>query len=354
MPHRGKVWTANPERPWAQAIAIEKNRITFTGDNEATLKLATRATKVIDRGRAESGPPSHPGAHEAAKPGCTARRPQAGSSLGITSIQNANGDPEELSLYEELLESGELTLRAAFAMSMGPPHAKFEQYARVKQHWHGPLLRVQALKFMMDGVIESHIGDRAVRMALDGYENALRVNGPHDARFRIEHIETVQPSDVPRFAKLGVIPSMQPIHADPGAIEIWSRAVGSQRRPYSFAWQAFLKAGATLLFASDWPACISIDPIRGLHNAVNRRTITGLPANGWLPEQRVSVADALNAYTKNGAYASFEEAIKGTLDPGKLADIVVWSQDLFTIDPMKIHDTKADFTIVDGRIVWQG
>jgi predicted amidohydrolase YtcJ len=174
-----------------------------------------------------------------------------------------------------------------------------------------------------------------------------------NARHRIEHIETIAPEDIPRFARLGVIASMEPIHADPGTAEVWSKAVGAERLKYAFAWQSLLKSGARLVYSSDWPAAISVDPIRGLHSAVNRRTTDGKPPRGWVAEQRISVSDALRAYTQGGSYSSFEESIKGRIAPGMLADIAVLSQDLFKIDPMRIHETRVTMTVFDGKVIYQ-
>lgn len=315
------------------------------------------------------------------------------ASLGITSAQNANGSLDELDLYNVLQTRGKLTLRSSFAMSIGPTEteATLNDYAALRKKYPGPLLRVGALKIMMDGVIESYtaallepysnkpetsgnaawspeqfartvaladrlglqiythaIGDRAVRMALDGYARS-----PRDARHRIEHIETIHPSDIPRFAALGVLPSMQPIHADPSGVEIWSACLGPERTRRGFAWRSIEKAGGRLVFSSDWPASISLDPIRGIHSAVNRRTTTGLPPQGWIPEERVSVETALRAYTVNAAFAAHEEKIKGAIRPGLLADIVVLSRDLFTIPPMDIHKTRVELTVFDGRPIYQ-
>jgi hypothetical protein len=189
------------------------------------------------------------------------------------------------------------------------------------------------------------IGDGGVRLTLDAYEAAGQ------GRHRIEHIETIHPGDVPRFARLGVIASMQPIHASPDTVEVWSKLVGPERLPLSFPWRAMEQAGARLVFSSDWPACITVNPWRGIHNAVNRRTIEGKPAGGWLPGLRVSIESALRAYTSGAAYAAFDEQRKGTLAPGMLADVIVLSQDPLKIDPMKLHDTKVVLTIVDGKAV---
>lgn len=315
------------------------------------------------------------------------------ASLGITSIQNANGSLDELALYEELERQRKLTLRATFAMSIGPmePEATLAEFAALRRKYNGPLISAGAIKIMMDGVIESYtaamldpytnrpatsgsaawtpeqfaksvsiadklglqifthaIGDRAVRMALDGYAKL-----PATSRHRIEHIETIHPSDLPRFAALGVLPSMQPIHADPATIEVWSAAIGPVRTQRGFAWHSLEKAGARLVFSSDWPASISVNPIRGIHNAVNRRTTTGLPPQGWIPAERVSVDTALRAYTVNSAYASREEHRKGSIRPGLLADIVVLDQDLFTVPPMDIHRAKVALTVFNGRVLYQ-
>lgn len=325
------------------------------------------------------------------------------ASLGITSMQNANGDMEEYELYRTLYNNKELTMRFAMGFSVGAKTTEKEiaDFITIKNEKGDPdWLKGHAIKFMVDGVIESHtavmvdpysdipvndrmqaknwnipvdryrqlvaqldkegfqlythaIGDLGVRESLNAYENAATLNGSRDRRPRIEHIEQVQADDIPRFAKLGVLPSMQPIHADPGTVDVWSKAVGEERLPRSFAWNSLLKSGATLVYGADWPACISLNPMRGLHSAVNRRTMDGQPPNGWIPEQRVSIAEALKAYTVNSAYASFDEKQKGKLVPGFLADLVVLSQDLFTITGMDIYKTEVMMTMVDGKEVFK-
>jgi predicted amidohydrolase YtcJ len=219
--------------------------------------------------------------------------------------------------------------------------------------WSEPFYQEMVEKADAAGLqIYTHaIGDRAVRMALDAYERALRVNGRHDARFRIEHIEVISPQDIPRFAKLGVLPSMQPIHADPGSSAEWSRQVGPRRLPYAFAWKSLQDTGARLVFSADWPAAIALSPIRGLHVAVNRQNDKGYPDGGWVPAQKVTLETALAAYTAGGAYASFEENRKGQLRTGMLADVVVLNEDLFAIPPARIHEVKVDMTVVGGRVV---
>ncbi|MBL7858979.1 MAG: amidohydrolase [Cyclobacteriaceae bacterium] len=325
------------------------------------------------------------------------------ASLGITSIQNASGSPEEFSLYQYLHQNNEMTVRTstAFSVDENTTPQQIETYRKIRDSIPAnDYIRANAVKFMLDGVIESHtagmldhysdvtehshqsmgslsmpleryrelvttfdkngfqiythsIGDLAVRETLNAYEHAQQQNGTTTKRHRIEHIEMVSPDDIPRFAALGVLPSMEPIHAEPGTIAVWAKAVGEKRLPYSFAWASFLKSNAKLVFSSDWPACVSINPIRGLHTAVNRRTIDGNPPDGWVPEQKISMHDALYAYTMGGAYSSGEEHVKGKIKPGYLADIILFSHDLFSIDPMKTHETKVVLTIFDGKVIYQ-
>lgn len=327
------------------------------------------------------------------------------ASLGITSIQNADGNEEVFSLYKELLNNGELSIRyaAAFSVDENTTDADIASFTKLKDSVgiSNPMIRADAIKFMIDGVIESHtgymlepyadipstdplalgqlavpiekyqelvskldkngfriythaIGDKGVRESLNAYEKAASINGKRDSRHRVEHIETISPDDIPRFAQLGVMPSMEPIHADPGTIEVWAKAIGENRLPWSFNWAAMLKSNAYLVYSSDWPACIDINPIRGIHVAVNRRTPDGFPEGGWIVENKISMAQAMKAYTSAGAYSSFEENLKGQIKAGQLADIIVFSQDLFTIDPMKTHATKVVLTVFDGKVIYKG
>ncbi|CAN5332719.1 amidohydrolase [soil metagenome] len=323
------------------------------------------------------------------------------SSLGITSLTNASGSPAELILYKTLLNNRELTVRigAAFSVGGGTTEEDIKRFTALKDSVGvNPRLTINAVKFMLDGVIESHtaamlapysnvkpkeslpqgsfglpleiyndlvsrfdkngfrvfthaIGDRAVREALNAYEAAGKANNT-SGRHRVEHIETISPDDIPRFASVGVLPSMEPIHAEPGTVSVWAEGVGPDRLPYSFAWNSILKAGGKLVYSSDWPACVSLNPIRGLHTAVTRKTILGEPKGGWVGEQKISITDALLAYTQGGAYSSFEEKTKGKIAPGYLADLVVLSQDLFKCDPLNTHKTKVVMTVFDGKVIY--
>jgi predicted amidohydrolase YtcJ len=194
------------------------------------------------------------------------------------------------------------------------------------------------------------IGDRANRLLLNIYDSVARVNGPRDRRFRIEHSQHLSPEDIPRFGKLGVIASMQPYHLiDDGR---WAeKFIGPERIKTAYAFKTLLETGATLAFGSDWYVAPPT-PLEGIYAAVTRRTLDGKNPDGWVPEQKITVDQALKAYTRNGAYASFEEKIKGTLEPGKLADFTVISEDLTKIDPVKIREAKILQTWVGGKKVY--
>jgi predicted amidohydrolase YtcJ len=194
------------------------------------------------------------------------------------------------------------------------------------------------------------IGDRANHLVLDYFEAAEKANGPRDRRFRIEHAQHLQPSDIPRFGSLGVIASMQPYHAlDDGR---WAeKRIGPERIKTTYAFRTLLDTGAQIVFGSDWPVA-PLKPIEGIYAAVTRRTLDGKHPEGWVPEQKITVEEAVRAYTATAAYAEFAERDKGTLEPGKLADIVVLSRDIFKIAPEKIRDVKVDLTISGGKKVW--
>ncbi len=194
------------------------------------------------------------------------------------------------------------------------------------------------------------IGDRAVAQTLD---LLARLGGDRSAahRFRIEHAQHVRREDFARFGKLGVIASMQPYHAiDDGR---WAeKRLGHERSRTSYAWRSMLEAGAPLAFGSDWPVA-PLNPLLGIYAAVTRATLDGKHPNGWFPEQRLSVEEALRAYTQGSAFAAFEETEKGTISSGKLADVVVLSGDVFSLPPEKIKDVRVLLTVVGGKVAYQ-
>lgn len=320
------------------------------------------------------------------------------ASLGITSIQNAHGIPEEVDLFREAEAAGELTLRVGIAQTLRPPipPERIDAIRQLAAKNTTGLVRVKAVKIVVDGVIEAHtaamlepytdepgtkglpgwtqeqldetvaradhaglqvyihaIGDAGVRTSLDAYEKAQKANRRPDSRFRIEHLETIDLADVPRFAKLGVLASMMPIHADPDTIGAWTSAIGPERAGRAFAWRLMEEAGARLVFSSDWPSTLTLDPWRGVHCAVNRTTDDGRPPGGWLPEYAISVESALRAYTSGAAYAEFEEKTKGILAQGMAADLVVLNADPFRIEPAKLHTLHPELTVFDGHVVFE-
>ena len=199
-------------------------------------------------------------------------------------------------------------------------------------------------------VIVHAIGDRAINLQLNIFERVERENGRKDRRFRIEHAQHIAPGDVARFGALGVIASMQPYHAiDDGR---WAeKVIGPERAKTTYAFRSLEDTHARLAFGSDWPVAPAT-PLEGIYAAVTRRTLDDKHPSGWVPEQKISVEDALRAYTTGAAYATFEEREKGSLAPGKLADVVIIDRDLTKIPAASIRDAKIEYTIVGGRIVY--
>jgi predicted amidohydrolase YtcJ len=319
---------------------------------------------------------------------------------GLTRVHSAGGDFEEFALYDELRRRGNLTLRMYIAYFLNPPELRpkdIDAIEEARRKYTGDWLSGGVVKMMIDGVIESHtaamlepytddpstkgklfwepdkykaavaeldkrglqlfthaIGDYAVRTALDAYENAENVNHTQDRRPRIEHIETITTEDIPRFGKLGVIASMQPLHAypDEDTLRVWAGNAGPDRASRAWVWNSIAKAGGHLAFGSDWNV-VTLNPWEGLQMAVTRQTTEGKPDGGWMPEQRVALAQAVEGYTLGAAYAGRREKTEGSIEPGKLADLVIVSQNIFEIDPHAIAQTKVIETIVGGRIVYQ-
>jgi predicted amidohydrolase YtcJ len=320
--------------------------------------------------------------------------------VGITSVQDAGGSADDFALYDELRRDGDLSLRVYQALSVDGTTTTEEldalDHVRERRE-DDPLLKTGAAKVIADGVVETRtaamlepyvhtgergslrlpaeemnrlvsaldrrgwqvmthaIGDAAVREALDAYAAAQAAN-PAPARgrrHRIEHIETPAPDDLPRFAKLGVVASLQPVHGvPPGPSDPWALNLGPERAARGWMSASLLKSGAPLAFGSDWPVA-PLDPLRGIFVAVNRTGFDGEPAGGWLPEERLSLPDAIRAFTSGGAWASFDEQRKGTLERDMLADIVVLSTDVFALPPERLLEAEVVVTIMDGRIVYR-
>lgn len=322
--------------------------------------------------------------------------------FGITSVQDAGGTAADLELFDQLRKRGELTLRIYQALRADATltDAGLNELEDLRTRFaDDPLLKTGAVKLIADGVIESHtaamlepytnratvkgdarftpeqlnkvvamldkagwqvmthaIGDAAVRMTLDAYEAAAKANPAPERgrRHRVEHIETIDPADIPRFAALGVVASMQPVHATPSPTpgDVWSVNIGEERAARGWMWASIAKAGGRLAFGSDWPV-MTLDPLKGLHVAVTRTTPEGLPEGGWIPTERLALRKAIEAYTRDGAWASFDEQRKGTLTRDMLADLVILTDDIFSGPASRLTTTEVAVTIADGKVVYR-
>lgn len=325
---------------------------------------------------------------------------QAANKVGLVRVHSAGQDFEYLDLYDELRRNGEMTVRFYVAYFLDPPELTpkaIEQIEQARRTYHDDWISGGVVKTMLDGVIEAHtaamlapysddpsvsgklfwdeakykqaiaeldrrglqifthaIGDRAVRLALDAYEGAAEANHTHDARPRIEHTETISAQDIPRFGKLGVIASFQPLHAypDDDTLKIWARNVGPERAQRAWVWNSIQKTGGRLAFGSDWPV-VTLNPWPGVQNALTRETTEGDPPGGFVPKERINLQDTIKAYTLGAAFAGHREKSEGSLEPGKLADLIVLSQDLFKIEPSDIAKTEVLLTMVGGKVVYQ-
>jgi len=195
------------------------------------------------------------------------------------------------------------------------------------------------------------IGDKANATVLDLYAKIKSINSPWDRRFRIEHAQHLRKEDINRFEEIGVIASVQPYHCiDDG---VWAeKRIGAERIKTTHVYKSLLNNGAVVAFGTDWPVA-PLNPLLGIYAAVTRRTVDGKNPDGWNPAEKISVEDAIKCYTLNAAYASFEEKIKGSIEVGKLADFVVLSDDILTMDPVKIKDVEVEMTVFDGEIVYE-
>ena len=322
--------------------------------------------------------------------------------FGITSVQDAGGTAGDLDLFDRLRKRKELTLRVYQALRADATltEANLDELEQVRTRFaDDPVLKTGAIKLIADGVIESHtaamlepyanrpaikgdarftpeqlnkvvamldkrgwqimthaIGDAAVRMSLDAYQSAAKANPAPERgrRHRIEHIETIDPADVPRFGKLGVVASFQPVHATPSPTpgDVWSVNIGEARASRGWMWNSIARSGGRLAFGSDWPV-MTLDPLKGLHVAVTRATQDGLPEGGWIPSERLTLRRAIDAYTRDAAWASFDELRKGVLARDMLADIVVLTDDIFSGPASRLTTTEVAVTIVDGKVVYR-
>jgi hypothetical protein len=316
------------------------------------------------------------------------------NAQGVTSVQDMSAAPEIFRAYQNMVHDGELHVR----ISGHQPLPEWKRLANIglMADFGNERLHIGGLKGFADGSLGSTtalffqpyldapdtsgipsaelaqpdqmfqnieqadaaglqvavhaIGDKANHTILGFYEKIEREHGQRDRRFRIEHAQHLLASDIQRFAQLHVIASMQPYHCiDDGR---WAeKRIGPDRAKTTYAFRSLLDAGVTLAFGSDWDVA-PMSPLMGIYAAVTRRTLDGKHPDGWVPEQKVTVAEAVHAYTLGSAYASFDDDSKGSIEPGKLADLAVLSEDIFTADPEKISDTKVYMTVFDGQIVF--
>ncbi len=313
---------------------------------------------------------------------------------GVTSVQDMSASPDVFGVYQKLLANNELTVRV-YALQ---PLSEWGRLARAGiRAWFGnDKLKVGGLKGFADGSLGSTtalffepyldapktsglpsdemfpegkmlnniigadraglqiavhaIGDKANKTILDIFAEVGKRNGPRDRRLRIEHAQHLRPEEIKRFGAERVIASMQPYHAiDDGR---WAEnRIGPNRAKGTYAFRSLLDAGATLAFGSDWFVA-PMEPLMGIYAAVTRRTLDGKRPQGWVPEQKITVAEAVRAYTMGSAYAGGDEKIKGSIEVGKLADLVALSADIFMIDPVEIEKTKVVMTIFDGKVIY--
>jgi predicted amidohydrolase YtcJ len=329
----------------------------------------------------------------------TRRAMEHAASLGVTSAQYMDDDDNEtyndLKIFSELHDQRLLTTR----LYVAPSIVDWEDQAKigVRRSFGSSDLRIGALKGYADGSLGSRtayffepfsdapdnhgllshemqppsamreriikadaaglqicihaIGDKAISMILDFYSDAVKQNGARDRRFRIEHAQHMAAKDFDRFAQFGVIASVQPYHAiDDGR---WAEPrIGHDRASRTYAFRTFLDRHVRLAFGTDWPVA-PLNPMLGLYAAVTRATLDGKNPNGWFPDQKLTMAEAVEAYTMGSAYAEFQEKEKGSITSGKLADFVILSDDIFEIDPAKIRDAKVLKTFLGGKLIWE-
>ncbi len=323
-------------------------------------------------------------------------------AAGLTGVHEAGGSRADIELYEEMMRAGEFNFRIyEFVRWPGDEQSLPHTYESLDYFLekgpqiglHDNRLTIRGIKMSLDGALGSRgaaflepyaddpdnsgvlrldageiyettlrglkagfqvavhaIGDRANRIVLDAMEKALKEAQVSDARLRVEHAQVLDPADVPRFARLGILPSMQPTHCTTDMHWIGDR-VGEQRSRYAYAWRTLLDSGVRIPGGSDAPV-ESVAPLPGIYAAVTRRDRNGWPEDGWHPEQIVTREEALRMFTIDAAYAAFEENIKGSLVPGKLADMAVLSRDIMKIPAAGILETEVEMTILGGKVVY--
>lgn len=313
------------------------------------------------------------------------------AQYGITSIQD-NCTKRDFQAYQMLLKNGELTARvnAWFSIDMLEHFQKIGFY----ENFGNGMLRIGIMKIYVDGsmgagsayfyepytdnpatcglllnnqdqlnelvtladaaglqVAAHAIGDKANEMILNAFEFAFEKNGPRIRRHRVEHAQVITPKDMERYTILNIIACIQPSHCIDDMHWVEKR-IGVERSKISYRFASFLEYGIPLAFSTDWPV-ESLNPLVGLYAAVTRESIHGGPPDGWLPEEKMTLEQSIESYTLTAAYAEFAEGQKGSIEVGKLADIVILDNNLFDIPPREILNTNVVYTITDGKIVYK-
>jgi hypothetical protein len=317
------------------------------------------------------------------------------AQLGLTEVGDMGVDQQTINIYKKIIDEGECPIRIYAAILGSDTWQHYLETGREIGYGNG-LLTVRAVKLYMDGALGSRgaalfdeynddpgnrgltimregeidtvcaeaiehgfqvcihaIGDRGNNIVLNEYEKALQ-NLPKDApspRWRIEHAQVLKESDIPRFEQLGIIPSMQPTHATSDMYWAETR-LGSDRLKGAYAWRAILQTGSIIVGGSDFPV-ESPNPLWGIYAAITRSDKTGYPEEGWHPEQKMTRLEAVRAFTTWASYGEFQENYKGTIEPGKWADLTVLSKDIMEVPPSEILDTQVEMTIVNGKVVYQ-
>jgi predicted amidohydrolase YtcJ len=315
---------------------------------------------------------------------------------GVTSVHHMGDNWDDVAVFARARDAGTLTTRIYAVTPLAEWERLRDAVGRREQGGAdgrgGEWLRIGGLKGFVDGSLGSHtaafhepfkdapkdrgllvntpenlyawiagadraglqvmvhaIGDRANTVLLDIYDRVVREHGPRDRRFRIEHAQHLTERDIPRFGRLGVIASMQPYHAiDDGR---WAEAFIGDRIRTTYAFRSLLDQKARLAFGSDWYVAPAT-PLEGIYAAVTRRTLDNRNPDGWVPAQKITVEEALRAYTVDAAYASFDDKQKGSLTVGQLADFVLLDRNIFKIPPEQIRDTQVALTVVGGRVIY--
>ncbi|MBC8182864.1 amidohydrolase [candidate division KSB1 bacterium] len=316
------------------------------------------------------------------------------AKLGVTSIQHPGGGDAEL--YQKFMDMGKLTLRVDVAGRLTADEEQLQKWddLRKKYPQDGNWIRFGYLKGFIDGTLGSAtmmvfepfldepektglpqmdyeeleqrilasdkmgfqigihaIGPKANRWILDAYKKTQQVNGTRDSRHRSEHAQILKQEDIPRFAELGVIASMQPTHCITDK-RFCEKRIGKERSKYAYAWRSLLDANAKIAFGTDYPV-EPLDPMEGLYAAVTRKDRLGEEGDGWFPEQKLTMEEAIELYTLGAAYAQFMEDRKGIIKNGYLADMVILNNDVMIISENQIMKTKVDYTVVGGKVVFK-